>query len=89
VIAYLGWATLPQGTESTTIVGVGAKKTGTATFAHVCQVIGTAAILAYCFASFPGDVWLQKKKRAMLMDAIDGLIVGLITAASLAYFWPK
>lgn len=89
VIAYLGWATLPHGTESSTIVGVGANTTGTATFAHVFQVIGTAGILAYCFASFPGDVWFQKKKRAMLMDAIDGVIFGLITAAIFAYFWPR
>jgi hypothetical protein len=89
VIAYLGWATLPHGTTSTTIVGVGANTTGTATFAHVFQVIGTAGILAYCFASFPGDVWFQKKKRAMLMEAIDGVIFGLITAAIFAYFWPR
>jgi hypothetical protein len=94
VIAYLGWATLPHGstTLNTTIVGSGGTITHTtitATFAHVFQVIGTAGILAYCFASFPGDVWFQKKKRAMLMDAIDGIIFGLITAAIFAYFWPK
>lgn len=89
VIAYLGWATLPHGTESTTTVGVGANTTGTATFAHVFQVIGTAGILAYCFASFPGDVWFQKKKRAMLTEAIDGVIFGLTTAAIFAYFWPR
>jgi len=87
VIAYLGWATLPHGA-----MHYDAAKNVSATYfptANVFQVIGTASILAYCFASFPGDVWFQKKKRAMLMDAIDGLIFGLITAAIFAYFWPR
>lgn len=88
VIAYLGWATLPHRTTSETVVGVPALTPG-ATFAHVFQVIGTAGILAYCFASFPGDVWFQKKRRAMLMDAIDGVVYGLITAAIFAWLWPR
>lgn len=87
VIAYLGWATLPHGA-----MHYDAAKNVSATYfptANVFQVIGTAGILAYCFASFPGDVWFQKKKRAMLMDALDGIIYGLITAAIFAYFWPR
>jgi hypothetical protein len=37
-IAYLGWAALPHARDS---------------FGHVFQVLGTAGVLAYCFASFP------------------------------------
>lgn len=73
VIAYLAWAALPHG----------------ATFAKVFQVVGTAAILAYCFAGFPGDLWFQEKRRAMVMNLIDGVIFGLITAAIFAWLWPR
>lgn len=73
VIAYLGWAVMPAGTA----------------FAKVFQVIGTAAVLAYCFASFPNDVWFQTKRRAMVMNLIDGIIYGLITGAIFAWLWPK
>lgn len=73
VIGYLAWAALPQGTP----------------FAKVFQVVGTAAILAYCFAGFPGDLWFQEKRRAMAMNLIDGVIFGLITAAIFAWLWPR
>lgn len=81
-IAYLGWAALPHGAGG----GVGA---GAATFGKVFQVMGTAGILAYCFASFPGDVWFQKKRRAMAMDLVDGIVFGLITGVIFAWQWPR
>lgn len=86
VIAYLGWAALPHGTGATAIPGVAA---AAPTFGKVFQVIGTAAILAYCFASFPNDLWFQKKPRAMAMEWIDGIIFGLITGAIFAWQWPR
>jgi len=73
-IAYLGWAALPHARDS---------------FQHVFQVLGTAGILAYCFASFPGDIWFQKPKRAMVTNFIDGVVFGLITGAMFAWLWPK
>jgi hypothetical protein len=73
VIAYLAWAVLPTGTP----------------FAKVMQVVGTAGVLAYCFASFPGDVWFQTKRRAMVMNLIDGVIFGLMTGAIFAWLWPR
>lgn len=78
LIGYLGWAALPHGNGG-----------GAATFGKVFQVLGTAGILAYCFANFPNDLWFQKKRRAMVMDWIDGMIFGLITAAIFAWLWPK
>jgi hypothetical protein len=74
VIAYLGWAALKHSGEP---------------FAHVMQILGTAGILAYCFASFPNDIWFQKSKRAMLTNLIDGLVFGLLTGAIFAWLWPK
>lgn len=73
VIAYLAWAALPH----------------PSTFAKVFQITGTAGILAYCFASFPGDLWFQLKRRAMLMNVLDGIAFGLITGAIFAWMWPK
>jgi hypothetical protein len=73
VIAYLGWAALPIG----------------APIAKVLQILGTAGILAYCFASFPHDIWFQKKRRAVVMDWIDGVVFGLITGGIFAWFWPR
>ncbi|HYE03098.1 MAG TPA: hypothetical protein VD963_07665 [Phycisphaerales bacterium] len=101
VIAYLGWAALPHGgsvalgagpgiTGAEGVRGVtGAGGAGNAMFWKVFQVLGTAGILAYCFASFPGDLWFQKKRRAMVMDWIDGIVFGLITGAIFAWLWPR
>ena len=73
VIAYLGWAALGTG----------------ASFAKVMQISGTAGVLAYCFASFPNDVWFQTKRRAIAMNWIDGIVFGLITGAIFAWLWPR
>ncbi len=62
---------------------------GAPTFAKVFQVTGTAGILAYCFASFPNDLWFQKKRRAILTGWIDGVVFALITGAIFASLWPR
>jgi hypothetical protein len=90
VIAYLGWAALPHGSPSLGLPGGGSgATTGGPTFWKVFQVLGTAGILAYCFASFPNDLWFQKKRRAMAMNWLDGIVFGLITGAIFAWFWPR
>ena len=73
LIAYLGWSALPHAGSS---------------FAHTFQVLGTAGILAYCFASFPGDIWFQRSRRAMTTNFIDGVVFGLIPGAVFAWLWP-
>ncbi len=74
IVAYLGWASL--------------KHTGE-TFGHIMQVLGTAGVLAYCFSSFPNDIWFQRSKRAILTNFIDGVVFGLLTGAVFAWLWPK
>jgi len=81
VIGYLGWAALPH--------GAGAEGVSGASFGQVFRVLGTAGVLAYCFASFPNDLWFQKKRRAMAMDLLDGVVFGLITGAVFAWLWPR
>lgn len=94
VIAYLGWAALPHGGAGTTggaasITIPGGRVEAGATFGKIFQVLGTAGILAYCFASFPNDIWFQLKRRAMVMNWIDGIVFGLITGAIFAWLWPR
>ncbi|MFO0873828.1 MAG: hypothetical protein U0575_07625 [Phycisphaerales bacterium] len=90
VIASLGWAALPHGSPSVAIPGAGAvAPAAPSMFWKVFQVLGTAGILAYCFATFPHDLWFQKKRRAMIMDWIDGIVFGLITGVVFAWLWPR
>lgn len=72
-VAYLGSVALPRG----------------ATFAKVMQILGTAGILAYCFAFWPSGIWFAQKPRALIMCTIDGIAFGLITAAIFAALWPS
>lgn len=89
VIGYLGWAALPHGGSVAGVPGVpGVSGAGGSMFSKVFQVLGTAGVLAYCFASFPNDLWFQKKRRAMAMDWIDGVVFGLVTGAIFGAFWP-
>ncbi len=81
VIAYLGWAALPHSAAA-------AGTDGSRLFWKVFQVLGTAGILAYCFGSFPNDLWFQKKRRAMAMNLVDGIAFGLATGLVFAWFWP-
>lgn len=73
LIAYLGSMTLPAGTE----------------FMKVMQVLGTAGVLAYCFAHLPPGIWFQEYPRAMVCKVIDGIFYGLATGAIFAAMWPK
>lgn len=71
-VAYLGSVALPRGAD----------------FWRVMQVLGTAGILAYCFAFWPNGIWFGTKIRAMVMCTVDGVVFGLITGAIFAAMWP-
>jgi hypothetical protein len=86
VVGYLGWAALPHSVTAFALTGAGS---GHPAFCKVFQVLGTAGILAYCFATFPNDLWFQQKRRAMVMNWIDGIVFGLITGAVFGWLWPK
>lgn len=96
VIGYLAWAALEPSSGGLTEGVVSGMKEATATtsgghagiFWKVFQVTGAAGVLAYCFATFPGDLWFQKKKRAMVMDWCDGVVFGVITGLIFAWGWP-
>ncbi len=71
-VAYLGSHSLPAGAE----------------YLRVFQVTGTAAIMAYCFASIPHAIWFGKPLRSTATDLLDGVVYGLLTAGTFGWLWP-
>lgn len=72
LIAYLGSVAIPSG----------------ASFAKVFQVLGTAGVLAYCFAFIPNGIWFKAGARSIAMNFLDGIAYGLVTGAVFAWLWP-
>lgn len=79
LIGYLGWHALPHGA---------AAGEARPEFAKSMQVLGTAGILAYCFAGLPNDIWFQRSSREVVTGLVDGVACGLITGAVFAWLWP-
>jgi hypothetical protein len=71
-VAYLGTHTLAAGSA----------------YLKVFQVTGTAAIMAYCFASIPHGIWFGTPLRNMLAALADGIVYGLLTAGTFSWLWP-
>jgi hypothetical protein len=58
-------------------------------YLEVFRVTGVAAILAYCFAFIPNAIWFGRSLRSVVMDVVDGVIYGLLTAGIFAWLWPE
>lgn len=71
-IAYVGSHTLPVGTA----------------YLKVFQVTGAMAVAVFTISSLPGAIWFQRPPRAILMDLLDGVAYGLITAGIFGSMWP-
>jgi hypothetical protein len=63
--------------------------TMSAEYLEVFRVTGVAAILAYCFAFIPNAIWFGRSLRSVVMDIVDGVIYGLLTAGIFAWLWPE
>lgn len=72
LVAYVGAATLPPGTE----------------YLKVFQVTGTTAILAYAGGAAMGAIWFGHTWGRTTKDVVDGLIYGLLTAGIFGWLWP-
>lgn len=59
-----------------------------ASFGSVFQMAGVAAIMAYCFATIPNDIWFNKPLNARVSCFVDGIVYGLITGTLFAWLWP-
>ncbi|HYE61138.1 MAG TPA: hypothetical protein VD997_04010 [Phycisphaerales bacterium] len=60
-----------------------------ASFERVFQVVATAGVLTYTFASLPGAIWWGSYRRTIGANIIDGLVLGAITGAVFAWRWPR
>jgi hypothetical protein len=85
LVGYLGWSALPHAGMSAGELTASARPA----FARVMQVLGTAGVLAYCFAGLPNDIWFQRSGREVLTSLIDGVVFGLITGAVFGWLWPR
>ncbi len=83
LVGYIGWNALGHADS------VAGSLAGRPAFAKVMQVLGTAGVLAYSFASLPNDIWFQKSRREVVTHLVDGVVFGLITGAVFAWLWPK
>jgi hypothetical protein len=72
LIAYLASITLKPGDE----------------FLRVTQVVATAGILAYSFATLHNSIWFNAKPRAMVTAVVDGIVSGVLIGLVFAALWP-
>jgi hypothetical protein len=59
-----------------------------APFRHVLRVVGTAAFLGFGLGSFSNAIWKGQTWSMTLKEVFDGLIYGLLTAATFGWLWP-
>jgi hypothetical protein len=72
-VAYVAAHTLTAGTE----------------YLEVFRVVGAVTFLAYAAGQFPAAIWMAKPWPVALKDALDGLVYGLVTAATFGWLWPR
>lgn len=72
LVAYVGLAALPAG----------------AAFGEVFRIVGVTAILAHTTGGICREIWFTRPLRAKLMDALDGIVFGLLTGVIFALMWP-
>jgi hypothetical protein len=72
VVGYLAGVTTPAGAEAL----------------HVFRVVGTAGLLAYCFANVVDSIWKGYPWGVTCKHMIDGAIYALVAAGVFAWLWP-
>ncbi len=58
-------------------------------YLQVFQVTGCAAVMAYALGFIPGAIWFGKTMRSTVMDVMDGIVYGLLTAGTFGWLWPS
>lgn len=58
-----------------------------ATYLQVFRVTGTVAIVAYCFGFVQQDIWYKRPLRNVVLDIMDGVVYGLLTAGVFGWLW--
>ena len=60
-----------------------------AAYMAVFRVAGTVAIMAYTLATIPNAIWFRTPLRSIVMNLVDGIAYGLLTAGTFAALWPE
>jgi hypothetical protein len=69
-------------------VAVGVLSTGTN--GHlVFHTTALVALMAYAAGAFPMGIWWGQPWRAVIKDAVDGLIYAMLTGLVFAWLWPQ
>jgi hypothetical protein len=71
-VAYLTGRTLAPGTP----------------YLQVHRVAGTAAFLAYGLGHLSNGIWKGQPWGAVIKEAVDGLVYGLLTGGTFGWLWP-
>lgn len=72
-IAYIGYHTLPAGTE----------------YLQVFRVVGAIGFLAYGAGDLADAIWMGKPWSVVGKELLDALLYGLVTAGTFGWLWPK
>ena len=59
-----------------------------AEYLAVFQVVGTAAVLGFCFGDLSDSIWKGQLWSTTLKNVFDGLIYALLTAGVFGWLWP-
>jgi len=57
-------------------------------YLSIFRTAGCTAFMAYTFAYWPQTIWYQRSMRTTLLNTLDGLIYGLLTAGVFGWLWP-
>jgi hypothetical protein len=72
-VAYLAAHTVPMG----------------ANYRAVFRVVGTAAFLPYGLGNLSNGIWKGQTWGMTIKEVVDGLVYGLLTAATFGWLWPR
>ncbi len=59
-----------------------------ADYMDVFRLTGTVAIMAHCLGIIPQAIFLGRTFKSLLLDLIDGVVYGLLTAGIFGWLWP-
>lgn len=58
-------------------------------YLQVFRVVGAVSFLTYAGGSIQMGIWAGKPWRSVVMDLVDGLIYGLVSAGAFGWLWPR
>jgi hypothetical protein len=85
-VAYLATLAIPVDAPAD---GALAGLLGRPDFMTVFRFTGTAAVMAYCMAQIPHQIWFGTPLRNIMSALVDGVAYGLITGAIFGWLWPN